>query len=424
MRRALVLSSVLSLGVVSAGAVPPAGAQSIDAARVHRVRVAVDGGARGVRVDPARSGRARAGLPERPTVAWRRSLGGPLEAPPVVSADGRIALVVGGAAEVHLLSSAGEDLGAVALDAPAAEAAPAFLADGTLVVLTATGQVAFVGRDREVRRRVALGLRAVDAQGPTPTPSGGVVIAAGRSLIELDGEARVVASAVLEEPVASPVAIARAIGGGHEALLTTSRGDLLALRSPFAPRRVTGLGGGAPGGVAIADDGAAWASVAGSIVRVERRGGAVPWRANAASGVYASARPPTLGIDGSVAFVGVDASLVVLAPSGEVRHRVALDRATATMPARGAAPSPTRPIVADEGPPLLIDGEGRVAFARPSGRVGVVSSTGLVAIASERLCSTPIGLAPSGPSAFVVACAEGVVIAIGEAGAGEPSTGE
>ncbi len=395
-----------------------ASAQSIDAARVHRVRVGSDG-ARGARVDPARTGRAARGLPERPAVIWRRSLAGPLEAPPVVAADGRIAVVVGGSAEVRVFSASGEDLGAAALAAPAALTAPAFLADGTLVILTASGHLAFVGRDLEVRHRVALGLRAEGAQAPTPTASGGVVLAAGRSVVEIDGSGRVIASALLDEVVAAPVAVARAPGGGHHALVLTVRGDLLAMRAPFAPRRLAGLGGAAPGGVAVADDGAVWASVAGAVVRAELRGGAEPWRANATSGVYASARPPTLGLDGSVAFVGVDASLVVMAPSGEVRHRVSLDRTPSATAASGP-PTPARPIVADEGAPLLVDPRGRVAFARPSGRVGVVSETGLVAIASERLCAAPIGLAPIGPGVFVVGCGEGTLVAIGEAGeAGE-----
>lgn len=402
--------------MVVAVAAGTAGAQSIDPARVHHVRIA-PGEVRGARGDLRRTGRA-SGLPERPTVGWRRALGGPLEAPPVASADGRIAVVLGGAGAIRLLSAGGDELGEVALGVAPASVAPAFLADGTLVALTTSGELAFVGRDLAVRRRIALPVRAVDALPLAPTPSGGVVVAAGRVVVELDGEGRVVATTTLDDVVAGPPAVAPVAGaGGHETLLPTSRGDLVALHPPFAARRLTGLGGNTPGGVVVADDGAVWASVADAVVRVERRAGAVPWRATAASGLAPSNRPPALGADGSIAFVAVDGSLVVLAATGEVRHRVALDRVPG--PAIGAAPTASRPIVHDDGPPILVDAEGRVAFVRPTGRVGVVSGTGLVAIASERVCAMPIGVAATGPGQFVVGCGEGALVAVVEGSAAE-----
>jgi outer membrane protein assembly factor BamB len=406
--RGLVLGAATAL--TAAAAARPAVAQTIDPARVHRVRVAPDA-VRGLRGDADRAGDAPHGLPARPAVAWRRALGGPIETPPVVSADGRTAVVVGGVGEVHLLSPAGDELGSPALGAPAAEVAPAFLADGTLVVATTTGHVAFVARDLTVRRRVAVPVRAVDLQPLAPTPSGGVVVAGGRTIVELDADGRVVASATTDDVLTGPVTVARAADGGHQIIAPTTA--LLVLRAPFAPRRFARIDR-APGGVVVAPDGALWASAADAIVRLEPRPGALPWRATAASGIVPSSRPPALAPDGSVAFVADDGSLVVMSAAGEVRHRVALDRAAAPAPAGPAGAS--RPIVRDDGPPVLVDGEGRVAFARPSGRAGIVGPTGLVALASERICASPIGIAAASTRTFVVACGEGVVVAIGDAG--------
>ena len=60
-----------------------------------------------------------------------------------------------------------------------------------------------------------------------------------------------------------------------------------------------------------------------------------------------------------------------------------------------------------------------LASVRPAGRVGVVSGTGLVAVASERVCAMPIGIAATVPGQLVVGCGEGALVAIVEAAASE-----
>src|SRR5690606_23377118 len=133
---------------------------------------AASGESRGALGDGARAGRAAGALPEVPRIAWRKSLVGPLEVPPVASADGRIAVVLVGAMDVQLFGRGGEDLGAVALGAPVAPTSPVFLADGGLVALTLDGQVVFAGADRRVRHRFTFGARGGDVLSLTPTPSG------------------------------------------------------------------------------------------------------------------------------------------------------------------------------------------------------------------------------------------------------------
>lgn len=415
---ALVLALLGAAAVValSTGAL----AQVIEPGRVHTVVVGT-GGAGSERGGPRRTGLTDSPLPDAPVVRWRHSLSSPLETPPVVARDGRVAVVLSGSSEVRLFAADGAELGAVDLGGQAASVAPAFLGDGTLVVVTASGAACFIDRWGSVVARTPLGIRGPDALPPTATARGSVALVVGRQIVELDSTGRLLARGTLEDEIVAPLAIAQGASGGQQIVAVTGRGDVWLLRSPLAASKLGSLGGVAPGGVAVAADGALWAVVAGSVARVERRGRPTPWRANAASGVLAGRGPPALAQDGSVAFVGIDGSLVVMEPSGDVRFRVALDRTSPSGPAGSGGPgAPPRP-ASDDGPPLLIDAAGRIAFARSSGRVGVVAPDGRVSVVSERLCASPLGIAAS-PGGFVVGCAEGFLVGIGEAdGAPAPS---
>jgi hypothetical protein len=64
-------------------------------------------------------------------------------------------------------------------------------------------------------------------------------------------------------------------------------------------------------------------------------------------------------------------------------------------------------------PALIVDSEGRVAFARQGGRVGVARPDGNVALASDRLCTAPVAMQPAGDDKLVVACRDGTVWMLG-----------
>lgn len=414
MRRARAAGVAISLGALAGGLVAaPAAAQVIEPGQLHTVHVG-SAGTGSERGGPRRTGLADGALPAAPVVRWRRTLAAPLETSPVVARDGRVAVVLSGSSDVRLFGADGTDLGGVDLGGPAASVAPAFLGDGTLVVMTASGAVCFIDRWGRLITRVPLGLRAPDALPPTATPRGTVALVVGRQIVELDGAGTLLARGSVEDEIIAPLAIAPVASGGHEIVAVTTRGDIWLSRPPLAPTRVGSLGGVAPGGLAVASDGALWGVVNGGVARVERRGRATPWRANAASGVLAGRGPPALARDGSIAFVGVDGSLVVMEPSGDVRYRVALDRGAPNAGMTAPVVSGPPRTASDDGPPLLIDAEGRIAFARSSGRVGVAAPDGRLSIVSERLCASPLGIAAS-PGGFVVGCAEGFLIGIGEA---------
>jgi hypothetical protein len=70
----------------------------------------------------------------------------------------------------------------------------------------------------------------------------------------------------------------------------------------------------------------------------------------------------------------------------------------------------------DESPPPITDGEGRIAFARVGGRVGVVGADGRVRLVTGSTCGSPAALAPAGPRRMVIGCRDGTVVMVGDAG--------
>jgi hypothetical protein len=101
--------------------------------------------------------------------------------------------------------------------------------------------------------------------------------------------------------------------------------------------------------------------------------------------------------------------------SGNEKIRIALEK--------GANGSPSAPVASASffgtgaerpSPPLIIDREGRIAFARQSGRVGVAMPDGSVALAGERMCNGPVALQPAGEDKLVLVCREGTIWMLGK----------
>ena len=63
-------------------------------------------------------------------------------------------------------------------------------------------------------------------------------------------------------------------------------------------------------------------------------------------------------------------------------------------------------------PGPIEDTHGTVAFALPTGHVGVVTRQGSVRLAKVRDCQTPVGLTPAGPNRLLVACSSGQLISV------------
>ena len=62
---------------------------------------------------------------------------------------------------------------------------------------------------------------------------------------------------------------------------------------------------------------------------------------------------------------------------------------------------------------IFADSEGRVAFARQPGRIGVVLPDGGIELVQGATCSAPDNLAPAGPRRVIAVCRDGVTMMIG-----------
>ena len=69
---------------------------------------------------------------------------------------------------------------------------------------------------------------------------------------------------------------------------------------------------------------------------------------------------------------------------------------------------------AAESPGLITDADGRIAFARVGGRMGVIAAEGRTSFIDGVNCMYPVALAPAGQGRMVVACREGQVLMFGE----------
>jgi hypothetical protein len=407
------LGRVVAIGLVAACPVALATLATADTIDPTLPRTVVVGPPRGAapaeRLDARRTGRTPLALPSAPAEIWRHNLGGGLDVAPLVDARGDVVAALT-SPEVVRLGADGRERWRARLGPAAAVAAPVLTSDGTMVVVTAGGQAIGLWPSGALRYATSLGARGTreaDAS-PLALEDGGVLVASGRSLIELDADGAVRARATLEErPVGGLVA------GPEGALVTTESGAVFSFRAPGAPRRLGSFGGVVRRGAALADARTLVGVVDGrALVAFDLVTGAAHVRVSAPAGALFDG-PPAIDASG-LALAPTTTGLVIGADaSGSDRLRVAIDRAPLTGDAGvtffGAASPESRPTA-----PLVVDAAGRVAFARPGGRSGVIAADGAVTLAAERTCGTPIALAPAADRRLLVACRDGVVLMLGD----------
>ncbi|HVY48026.1 MAG TPA: hypothetical protein VHB21_19195, partial [Minicystis sp.] len=366
------------------------------------------------RIDGARTGRARTPLPAAVNVLWSRHLSGGIEHAPLVDASGD-ALVALAIPEIVKLAADGKELFRTRLGPQAAIVPPVLLGGGDLVAVTSGGLAVFVSPSGVVRRVAQLGarVRSEDAS-PVALRDGGFAVAAGRALLELDADGFVRARAALEE---RPVG---ALLDGPEGVIATGEsGAVYVLRPPAPPRRIGTFGGQVRrGGAALADARTLLAVVDGRrLVAFDLVSGAAHVRTSVPQGATPMDGPPAVGVSG-LAYVATQGGLVAgLDAMGTERVRAVVEKPP-PMPAFGPgapfggqilfAPVDTKP-----SPPLVVDPEGRIAFVRATGKLGVVAPDGSVALASERVCASPIALVPAGARRLLLACRDGAVVSLG-----------
>jgi hypothetical protein len=436
---------VLGMGLALALGTRSARGQRVETGRAKTIIVGTPAGpSPSDRVDQARSGASRAPLPTGTLhVAWKRNLGLPIEAAPLVDGRGEVTILTA-RGDLIVLAPDGEERSDTVVGSAAASPAT-LLSDGTAAFLTSSSDVVGV-RLGGVRFRRHLG-GGRSSVSPLALDDGGLVVATQGELVALDGEGNVRARATVD-PEDPPV---HALVGGPTAegftvYAMTGRGAVLAW-VPAMGRdvaRVGSFGGPTDGGMALLRgpsdeaDGShgkgpkrprlSLVAVQGAeLLELDPATGRVSTRATAAtSGALALVGPPAVHA-GAVSLLALTASRTVAVsfdPAGaELLHRAIAATFLPPLQDGGVGVGTLPPHLG-----ALTDPQGDVAFALPTGELGVASASGGIdligevcakfgspaALASLGIRGGPTfsGFAPAAPSALVVACGTGLVARI------------
>jgi hypothetical protein len=436
--------SPLLAAVAIAAAISPAPSARADAVDPSMPCTLLVGAPRGAapseRLDAQRSGRARTPFPAAPLHRWEHHLTSGIEHSPVVDERGNI-LVVGTTPDVIKLDPEGKELWRVRFGASAAVVPPVLTSDGTLVIVTASGQAVGVTPSGSIRFAGALGVRGRDADTPPlALDDGGVIIAAGGALVEIDRDGAVRARTALEiKPGTADTRVTGALvqgpvteAGPLGALFTTESGSVFAWRPPAAPRKLGNLGGFPRRGAVVTGARTLTAVVDGRrIVDFDLPTGVTHVRFNSGTGTQIDG-PVALAEGGTVLAATQSGLLVGVDAAGNETIRVALEKppvAPPPPPGPTAGPPPGgvnifgggvgsgffgAPAEIKPSPSPIVDREGRIAFVRAGGRAGVISPRGALALASERVCVSPIAALPAGDKRLLIACRDGGLWLYGE----------
>ncbi|MFT3775115.1 MAG: hypothetical protein QM820_57950 [Minicystis sp.] len=403
---------------LSLAAAWPARADTVDPTMPRAVVVgAPRGAAPSDRLDPRRTGRARTRLPAPPVELWRRHVSGNIDVSPIVDEGGNI-IVALTVSELVKLGPDARELWRTRLGGAAASAPPTLLTDGTIAVVTGAGVAMGFTPSGSPRFATPLGISRRDAETvPLALENGGLLVAAGSTVIELDADGVVRARGTLDErgPGAPAQAAERASGAVVEspggALVTAASGSVYRFRPPAPPRKVGSFGGIPTRGAMLADDRTLVAVVDGRrLVALDLPTGTTHVRAG---GTLFDA-PPALG-PGGVLLVATQLGLLLgVDTAGNERIHLSLDKLPA---ATGSAPSLgtfTAPADIKPSPPVVVDPSGRIAFVRSTGRAGVVTPEGKVQVVADRICAAPTAVLPAGEKRMLVACRDGGLWMYGE----------
>ncbi len=341
-------------------------------------------------------------------------MSGGVEQPALVDEAGDVIVALAVPDLVKLSHDGGNEVWRARLGAQAPAAPPVLTSGGDIVVVSSAGQAIGVSASGTLRFTTPLGARARgDAEvAPLALRDGGVAIAIGSTLLELDETGAIRARATLEERVAGAL-----IEGPEGVLVTSASGGVWSFRPPAPPHKVGSLGGPASRGAALADARTLLAVVdKRRLVALDLASGALHVRASIAPGGAFLDGPPAIGA-GSLAYVASQGGLVAAIDAiGNERIHAFVEKQLPPAVAPPGSPGPAffAQVETKPSPPLVVDAAGRVAFARLGGRVGVVNPDATVTLAGERVCGVPVGIAPAGDRRFVLVCHDGSIFAFGE----------
>jgi len=401
-----VLLSALALGVLAVTFHASVGrATHVDPRRATTVVIGPSPGiAPMARIDGARRGRAHEPLPDHPIVLWRLPPYGSLDLASL-AVDGRASILtasnsrkltqLGGDGKVEWRASTGEGPsvgGAVILN------------DETRAIVTSAAEVLGFSPSGAVRFRTALDLAERTARiSLLPLDDGGVAIAAAREVIRVDGDGHLRDRTRIPDRIAGPLVQTRA-----GIVATAQNGAVYTVDAGFAKR--LGTLGGDPGeaGASTADGRTIVAVIdAQRIVAFDLRTGTAQTRYSVTD--QSLHGPIVFGKSDAMVLITFAGILLDIGSTGV--HKTALEtRADSLLTETGKVDFASL----EDSPAPITDAEGRVAFARVGGKIGVVSPEGAVSMVRAPVCSSPAALAPAGSRKLVVACRDGTILMIAE----------
>ncbi|HMI83213.1 MAG TPA: hypothetical protein VK550_03915 [Polyangiaceae bacterium] len=359
------------------------------------------------RVDGARRGRARDPLPDHPQILWRHAPLGALDfAPLAVDSQGAVVAAGAGLPHVIQLTRDGAEQWRGRTGIGPSVTGSVILSDDTRAVVTSAGDLVSFYPNGRTRFMIALELPERNAHfSLLPLDDGGLAVAGGHDVDELDDDGRRRDRTHLTERISGPLVATR-----FGIIATTAAGSVFTMRGGFA-KRLGSLGGdpGEPG--ASSPDGRSLLAVVDHqrLVAFDLTSGNVE-TVHAVSDQSLHG-PVVLGADDARVLVTWNGVLTRIGRApGDIR-RTPLDLRAETLVTDAGKVDFAQ---LDESPPPLTDAEGRIGFARVGGRVGVVAADGRMQLVVGSTCISPAALAPAGPRRMVVGCRDGTVVMIGE----------
>lgn len=360
------------------------------------------------RGDGARTGRSVTALPAAPRVLSRLVAPGGIGPDSVVVTGTDVVLATARLPILVDLDCSGDTLRERWIRATGDPVAsgPIVAGDGTRVVLTVGGELLGFSPRGALAFHSDLGPLAGSARPPPlPLEDGGSAFVVGGSIFVMDPDGGV------RERIRAPSRAASALLSlGRGLSMVDEAGDVFRLGSVLPSRPVGTFGGNVGTGAARVDARTLVAVVDHRrVVDLDLETGATHDRF-VVPGASLEARI-TVDRDGKVYVTTFSGMLIAIDRTGTELWRLALEPG-ANSPTAPAAGPLTADVIAPS-PPPWIDRTGRIAFARPGGRAGVVRPDGSVALLEPTTCASPVALAPSGADRFVLACRDGTVLLVG-----------
>jgi iron-sulfur cluster insertion protein len=354
-------TNAVALGAVLTATAWLSGADPLDPTLPQRAVVGTPAGPTCLaELDSRRSGRTTAPLPKHPRVLWRLRVPGSLQHSLAANAQGTVVA----ASTSHLIgiSSRGKVVWTARLGTSGAATGPIVTSAGSLLVVTADGEVHCVDAAGHPEWQRSLSVPATSAAAPPlPTRDGGAVVSMGSGVWQLESDGTIRAQTTAADNVIS------ILEGADGLLLVTGSGSVIEWKAPAPPRDVGDFGGRPTRGVTLIGSQSLVAVVDDQrLVELTVKTGSR--RVRVPEGPAPFWGPPAVTAHDETRILDLDGFLLGHDAKGRETTRLPLDL--------GATPgAPTTQDFAQGIPPLVIDPADRVAIARPGLDVAVIGRT-------------------------------------------------